>query len=109
MTFADKAYRKNFTPLQDCVAVIKDVEADIVETTSGVLISQKESKQSSLKATVVAVGPGRLLENGTIIPTALTQGDRIIYSGYAGTEVEIHGETISIMREGDILAIIGPQ
>lgn len=96
----------SITPLQDCVAIIKDVEADYMETESGIVISQKESKVSSLKATVIAVGPGRLLENGETTTLPFTVGDRVIYGGYAGTEVEHDGVQFSIVREGDILAII---
>jgi chaperonin GroES len=104
---ANKKILQNITPLQDCVAVIKDVEDDIVKTASGIFVSQKETKQSSLKATVIAVGPGKLLDNGSFVESALTEGDRVVYGGYAGTEVEHQGIKFSIMHEADILAIIG--
>ena len=55
---------------------------------------------------MVAVGDGRVLENGKKMPLEIKKGDRILFGKYAGTEVEIEGEEVLIMREDDIIAIV---
>ncbi len=90
-------------PLADRVLIkAKEVE----ETRRGGIIIPDTAKEKPQEGTIISVGPGKLDENGKLIPMTLKQGDRIIFSKYAGTEITIDGEELLIMRESDILAII---
>jgi chaperonin GroES len=55
---------------------------------------------------VIAVGKGRLLEKGDIVPPTVKEGDRVLFAKYAGTDVKVDGDELLIMREDDILAIV---
>ena len=89
-------------PLQDRILVKRVDEEE--KTTGGIIIpdSAKEKPQEGL---VVAVGPGKTLENGTISEPAVHKGDRILFSKYAGTDVNVNGDEHIIIREDDVLAI----
>ena len=87
-------------PLGDKV-VIKQLEAE--ETTKSGIVLPTQSKEKPQEATVVAVGPGGEV-NGEVVKMVLKEGDRVIYSKYAGTEVKFEGETYIIIRQNDILA-----
>ncbi|HEX15828.1 MAG TPA: co-chaperone GroES, partial [Deltaproteobacteria bacterium] len=63
-------------------------------------------KEKPMEGKVVAVGKGRVKEDGTVIPLEVKAGDRVIFSKYAGTEIKIDGKEYLIMREDDILGII---
>ena len=91
-------------PLGDRVIVKQD---DIEETTAGGLILSSGSKEKPTTGVVVAVGEGRTTEDGKKIPVPVKEGDRVIYGKYGGTEVEIEGETVIILRADDIYAIQG--
>ena len=90
-------------PLQDRV-LVKRIEIE-EKTESGIIIPDT-AKEKSQEGEVIAVGPGRVLENGTKIELTVKPGDRILFSKYAGTEVKIDGEELLIMREDDILGVI---
>ena len=85
-------------PLGDRV-VIKNVEAE--ETTKSGLILTSAAKEKPQMAVVLAVGPG-----GNEIKMQVTEGQKVIYSKYAGTEVKIDGEELIIVRQSDILAVV---
>jgi chaperonin GroES len=89
-------------PLQDRI-LVKRVDEE--ETTSGGIIIPDSAKEKPQEGLVVAVGPGKTLENGSISEPAVNKGDRILFSKYAGTEVNLDGEEHIIIREDDILAI----
>lgn len=89
----------NIKPLADRV-VIQPVAAEEV-TISGIIIPDS-AKEKPLKGTVVAVGPGTKDE-----AMELKVGDVVLYGKYAGTEVEIDNETVLIMRQNDVLAVLG--
>jgi chaperonin GroES len=91
-------------PLGDRV-VVKAIERDEV-TSSGIYLpdTAKEKPQEGL---IQAVGPGRLLESGERAPMELKEGDRVIFAKYAGTEFKLGGEDLLILRESDILAVVG--
>ena len=89
-------------PLQDRILVKR---MDEEETTSGGIIIPDSAKEKPQEGLVVAVGPGKTLENGNISEPAVNKGDRILFSKYAGTEVNLDGEEHIIIREDDILAI----
>jgi chaperonin GroES len=89
-------------PLQDRI-LVKRVEEE-AKTSGGIIIpdSAKEKPQEGL---VVAVGPGKRLESGEIAELGVSAGDRILFSKYAGTDVNVDGDEHIIIREDDVLAI----
>ena len=91
-------------PLYDRV-VVKPIEEVEEKTPSGIIIPDT-AKEKPSEGEVIAVGEGRLLENGQIVPLKVKVGDRVVYSKYAGNEFVLDGEDVIILREEDILAII---
>lgn len=91
-------------PLGDRI-VIELVEAE--ETTSSGIVLPDSAKEKPQEGNVVAVGTGRVLENGERIDLEVKEGDRIIFSKYSGTDVKYEGKEYLILRESDVLAIIG--
>jgi chaperonin GroES len=91
-------------PLGDRV-IIELVETE-EKTASGIVLPDT-AKEKPQEGKVVAVGTGRVLENGERVSLEVAEGDRIIFSKYAGTEVKYGGNEYLILRESDILAIIG--
>ena len=89
-------------PLADRV-VIKMVEAE--ETTKGGIILTSAAKEKPQVATVVAVGPGGLVD-GKEVEMIVKVGDKVLTSKYSGTEVKVDGEECTIVRQNDILAIV---
>jgi len=90
-------------PLQDRV-IVKRLKEE--EKTKGGIIIPETAKEKPLEGEVIAVGKGKVLENGTVQHPDVKAGDRILFSRYAGTEVKIEGEEHLIMREDDILGVI---
>lgn len=89
-------------PLGDRVLVQPDVAEE--KTSSGIIIPDT-AKEKPQQGTVVAVGAGKV-ENGTKIEMSVSEGDKVLYGKYAGTEVTLDGEDYMIMRESDIMGII---
>lgn len=90
-------------PLQDRV-IVKRVEEE--EKTKGGIIIPDTAKEKPIEGKVIAVGKGKIREDGKIQPLDVKKGDRILFGKYAGTEVKIEGEEHLIMREDDILGVI---
>jgi len=90
-------------PLEDRV-LVKPVEKESV-TSSGLYLPES-SKEKPIHGTVVAVGPGKRLDNGNLASMSVTVGDIVVYASYAGTEVEVNGESHLVMRESDLLGIM---
>ncbi|HHD11687.1 MAG TPA: co-chaperone GroES [Deltaproteobacteria bacterium] len=90
-------------PLHDRV-IVKRLEEE--EKTKGGIIIPDTAKETPVEGKVIAVGPGRKDENGKLIPMDVKEGDTVIFSKYAGTEVKLEGEEYLIMREDDILGIV---
>ncbi|GAB6162023.1 co-chaperone GroES [Desulfothermus naphthae] len=90
-------------PLHDRV-LVKRLEEE--EKTKGGIIIPDTAKEKPIKGEVIAVGPGRLTDDGKRIEMSVKVGDKVMFSKYAGTEVKIEGEEYLIMREDDIVAII---
>lgn len=90
-------------PLQDRV-IIKRLEEE--EKTAGGIIIPDTAKEKPQQGRVVAVGKGKILENGQVTPPIVKEGDRVLFNKYAGIEVKIDGEEHLVMREDDILAIV---
>jgi chaperonin GroES len=93
---------KNLTPIGDRVVVKQDPEEQ--KTKSGIVLPDS-AKEKPSEGTVVAIGTGRILDNGQKVPHEVKVGDKVIYSKYGGTEVKIEGEEFVILSEKDILAI----
>jgi len=92
----------NLKPLGDRV-IIKQDEAD--ETTAGGLIIASKSQEKPQRGTVIAVGEGKLDNNGNLVKPAVAEGDSVIYSKYGGTEVKVDDEDYLILRADDIFAV----
>ncbi len=90
-------------PLHDRILVQRIEEEE--RTKSGIIIPDT-AKEKPIMGKVIAVGDGRILENGQKVPLSVKEGDRVLFGKYAGTEVKIEGEEYLIMREDDVLAII---
>ncbi len=90
-------------PLQDRV-IVKRVEEE--EKTKGGIIIPDTAKEKPMEGKVIAVGKGKLLEDGKVHALDVKAGDRILFGKYSGTEVKIDGEEHLIMREDDILGVI---
>jgi len=88
-------------PLGDRV-VIKPIPKE--EVSKGGIVLPDTAKEKPQEGKVIAVGPGRLTEDGNRIAMDVKKGDKVLYSKYAGTEFKLNGEELIIMREGDILA-----
>jgi len=91
-------------PLGDRI-IIELIEAE-EKTASGIVLPDS-AKEKPSEGKVVAVGSGRVLDNGNRVELDVKEGDRIIFSKYAGTEVKYEGNEYLILRESDILAVIG--
>ncbi len=90
-------------PLHDRILVQRIEEEE--RTKSGIIIPDT-AKEKPIMGKVIAVGDGRILENGQKVSLTVKEGDRVLFGKYAGTEVKIEGEEYLIMREDDVLAII---
>ncbi|MHB1420221.1 MAG: co-chaperone GroES [Bacillota bacterium] len=93
----------NVKPLGDKVVI--QVLASEEKTKSGIVLPDN-AKEKPQEGKVVAVGNGRILENGEKVPMEVSVGDKVIYSKYAGTEVKFDGEEFLILNERDILAVV---
>lgn len=93
----------NLRPLGDRV-VIKPQKAE-EKTKGGIYLPETATKEKPLLGTVVAVGSGKIMEDGSRAAMEVKVDDQVIFSKYAGTEIKLEGEEYLIMREDDILAI----
>ena len=93
-----------FRPLHDRV-VVKRLEGE--EKTKGGIIIPDTAKEKPQEGKVVAVGPGGRDENGKLTPLDVKAGDRVLFGKWSGTEVKIDGEDLLIMKESDILGVVG--
>ncbi|MDR1140265.1 MAG: co-chaperone GroES [Planctomycetaceae bacterium] len=91
----------NLKPLDDRI-VVQPVEAE--EKTAGGLFLPDTAKEKPQRGTVIAVGPGKLLDSGERAPLSVAIGDEVIYGKYSGSDIEIDGQEIKILRESDVLA-----
>lgn len=88
-------------PLDDRL-VVKADEAE--ETTAGGIVLPDAAQEKPQRGTVVAIGPGKLLDSGQRASIGVEVGDKVLFSKYGGTEIEVDGEEVKILRESDILA-----
>jgi len=93
----------NIRPLHDRV-VIKRMEEE--RTSPGGIVIPDTATEKPIKGEVLAVGKGKILENGDVRPLDLKAGDRVLFGKYSGTEVKVDGEDLLVMREDDVMAVI---
>ena len=103
MATATKGETMNVQPLADRILVKRLEEGEMKR---GGIIIPDTAKEKPQEGEVVAVGPGRVDDNGKRIPLEVKAGDRILIGKYSGTDVKIHGEEYVILREDDVLAVV---
>ena len=91
-------------PLHEKV-VVERLEAD-TKSSGGILIPDS-AKEKPMRGIVIAVGPGRVLENGDVKALEVKKGDKVLFGGYAGSEVKLEGKDYLIVNESEIFAVLG--
>ena len=94
----------NIKPLEDRI-LVRTLDAE--QTTASGLVIPDTAKEKPQEGEVLAVGPGRVDDNGNRVPLDVSVGDKVIYSKYGGTEVKYGGEEFLILSARDVLAVIG--
>ena len=90
-------------PLDDRV-VVKPLDAE--EKTAGGIVLPDTAKEKPQKGTVLAVGPGKLLDSGKRIEVAVKKGDVVLYGKYSGSDIKVEGDELKILHETDLLGIV---
>jgi chaperonin GroES len=93
----------NIRPLHDRV-IVKRLEED--RTSPGGIVIPDTAAEKPVQGKIVAVGKGKILENGQVRPSEVKVGDKILFGKYSGTEVKLEGEELVVMREEDVMAVI---
>lgn len=93
----------NLRPLHDRV-IIKRLEAE-TKSAGGIVIPDSATEKP-IKGEVIAVGNGKILENGEVRALDLKVGDKVLFGKYSGTEVKVEGEELLVMREEDVMAVL---
>lgn len=93
-----------FRPLHDRV-LVRRIEAD--EKTAGGIIIPENAKEKPSEGEIVSIGTGTKSEDGTVTPLDVKAGDRVLFGKWSGTEVKLDGEDLIIMKESDIMGVIG--
>jgi chaperonin GroES len=91
-------------PLREKV-VVERMDAE-TKSAGGILIPDT-AKEKPMRGTVIAVGPGRVLESGEVKPLDVKKGDQVLFGGYAGSEVKLEGKEYLIVNESEIFAVVG--
>lgn len=94
----------NFRPLHDRV-VVRRVESE--EKTAGGIIIPETAKEKPAEGEIIAIGSGARDESGKLVPLDVKEGDRVLFGKWSGTEVKIGDEDLLIMKEADIMGVIG--
>ena len=94
----------SFRPLHDRV-LVRRVEAE--EKTAGGIIIPDSAKEKPAEGVIVSVGTGARADNGTVTPLEVKAGDRVLFGKWSGTEVKIDGQDLLIMKESDIMGVVG--
>lgn len=95
---------KTIKPLEDRI-LVRPEESE--ETTISGIVIPDTAKEKPQEGTVLAVGPGKRSDAGDIVPMDVSEGDRVVYSKYGGTEIKLEGEDLLILSARDVLAIVG--
>ena len=93
----------NIRPLHDRV-VIKRLDEE--RTSAGGIVIPDSAAEKPIRGTVVAIGAGKMLVDGKVIPLAVKKGDTVVFGKYSGTEIKIEGVDLIVMREEDIMGVI---
>ena len=93
----------NIRPLHDRV-IVKRLEED--RTSPGGIVIPDTAAEKPVQGKIVAVGKGKILENGTVRPCDVKVGDKVLFGKYSGTEVKVESEDLLVMREEDVMAVI---
>ncbi len=93
----------NIKPLHDR-AVVKRLDED--RTTPGGIVIPDSAAEKPVRGEVIAIGKGKVLDNGEVRPMDVKVGDKVLFGKYAGTEIKIDGQELVVMREDDIMAVI---
>lgn len=93
----------NLRPLHDRV-IVKRTEEE--RTSPGGIVIPDSATEKPIRGEVIAVGKGKLMENGELRPLDLKVGDKVLFGKYSGTEVKVAGEEVLVMREDDVMAVI---
>jgi len=94
----------NIRPLHDRV-IVKRVEEE--KTTPGGIVLPGSAAEKPSQGEVLAVGPGKALDNGSVRAMDVKVGDKVLFGKYSGTEVKVDGEDVIVMREEDIMGVLG--
>ena len=94
----------NITPLHDRVLVRRLEEK---ETVKGGIIIPDTAKEKPQEGKVIAVGKGKVSDEGKVLPLSVKAGDRILFAKYSGSDIKIDGEEFLILREDEVLAVLG--
>lgn len=89
-------------PLGERLVVKADEREE--KTASGIFLPDT-AQEKPLQGTVLAAGPGRVLDNGTVVPMEVKAGDKILFGKYSGTEIKIEGESYLILKESEVLGV----
>ncbi|MCZ6803165.1 MAG: co-chaperone GroES [Proteobacteria bacterium] len=93
----------NIRPLHDRV-IVKRVEEE--KTSAGGIVIPDSATEKPIEGEIIAVGNGKLLDNGELRPLDLKKGDKVLFGKYSGTEVKVSGEDYLVLREDDIMGVI---
>ncbi len=93
----------NIRPLQDRV-ILKRMEEET--TSAGGIVIPDSAAEKPIRGEIVAIGNGKRMENGEVIPLDVKVGDTVLFGKYSGTEVKVDGEELLVMREEDIMGVI---
>ncbi len=93
----------NLRPLHDRVVVRRQEEE---QTTPGGIVLPDSATEKPIRGEVIAIGNGKLLDNGDVRPLDVKVGDKVLFGKYSGTEVKLNDEELLVMREDDIMAVI---
>lgn len=93
----------NLAPLHDRV-IVKPATPE--ETTKGGIIIPDTAKEKPMQGEILAIGTGKVGDDGKVVPMQLKVGDKVLYGKYSGTEVSVDGDDLLIMRETDVFAVI---
>lgn len=94
----------NVRPLHDRILVKRNEQA--ARSAGGLFLPDSAAKEKPVEGTVLAVGSGKVKDDGSVLPLQVAIGDRVVFGKYAGTEIKIDGEDRLILREDDVLGII---
>lgn len=93
----------NIQPLHDRVVIKRSEEA---RTSAGGIVIPDTATEKPIRGKIVAIGPGKMLDNGQLIPLTVKVGDEVVFGKYSGTEVKLNSDELIVLREDDIMGIV---